>query len=186
MLLACRDQAGFAWVRYEDLVLDPRKQLRRICRFLKLSPLGEAALRQPLRDQEGTLWSGNSSFAGGATLTTEPVARYRDLLPKTVLDYIEACCLPELEWLEYPISGSGVFDPAVLERFHEPFPVSHPRFERDYSTQPERIAAEVARYRILSNEQSMLSSAEMRKWFVDEAAYAELRKTVIRGKTRAD
>jgi hypothetical protein len=176
LTLLGRRSPNFTWCRYEDLVAQPAETLRSISEFLELEPLPSHVLAQPLRDQEGGIWSGNSSFFDETRVHGESVGRYREMLPASVVEYIESCCLPEMKWLGYDLDGEGVFCEEVIEQFEDPFPITHHRFETDYSSLCQHVAEEIERYQLLlSPPAEGLSTQELRAWFLDPVAYETLR-----------
>ena len=176
-----RRSANFSWCRYEDLVAHPAETLRAIAEFLRIEPFPSHVLTRPLRDQEGGLWTGNSSFLDETRIHAGSVGRYREMLPESVIEYIESCCLPEMQWLGYDFEGDGVFCEETVAEFDDPFPVSHSRFESDYSSQRQHVDEEIQRYQLLvSPPTNGLSFQEGRAWFLDPLAYETLRAIATR------
>jgi len=169
---------GFRWLRFEDLVSKPQSTLDEIWKFLDIERLNRNVIEGPLLNQDGSIWTGNSSFKEGGEITAEPVGRFRELLDAATIEYIEGCCSPELIWCSYSVQQSEFRDSTIL-CFREPFLVNHERFERDYSSAPARAAAEIARHRLLfQDHRQKLDLAEIRAWFISEGAYNELRRVV--------
>ena len=96
---------GFQWLRYEDLVADPRA--------LGFEP-GEV---------RG--WTGNSSHGERTGVSAESVGAWRRVLPKPAARFIEATCLPEMRLLGYPLEAAGDFD------FEEPYEITRDGVESD-------------------------------------------------------
>lgn len=174
LALACAGRDGFSWLRYEDLSHAPLEELNRVARALGLGRYPGAALRSPLRAQDGTVWSGNSSFEPLSAVSTSSVGRFREVLPRATLEFVEYLCAPELRALGYEPATGAVDDPSALERFAEPVEDVHPRFEAGYSTDPSRLDQEVRRRELLARAQP-LEEPEARRWFVEPAAYRQLR-----------
>ncbi|HET9225381.1 MAG TPA: hypothetical protein VFR31_01825 [Thermoanaerobaculia bacterium] len=112
---------GFQWLRYEDLVADPRA--------LGFEP-GE------IRD-----WTGNSSHGERTGVSAESVGAWRRVLPEPVARFIEATCLPEMRLLGYPAD-------AVLHGFEEPYEITREGVESDLAN-PENLEIEARRLEIL-------------------------------------
>jgi hypothetical protein len=110
-------------IRYEDLVLGPEHQARRICTFLDI-PFHDALVRvEGFRDGDGTSWRGNSShFTSMQRFDTAPLAKWRDVLSAEETEYIERLCLPEMGLFGYTaeqatdgrVPPTFVIDPPLL------------------------------------------------------------------------
>jgi hypothetical protein len=55
-------KSNFKLIRYEDLVRFSEKTLKEITQFLEIDPFSYHFFSVPLKDQNGELWKGNSSF----------------------------------------------------------------------------------------------------------------------------
>lgn len=111
---------GFRWLRYEDLVADPRA----------LGFKGEI---------QG--WTGNSSHGERTGVSAESVGAWRRVLPETVSRLIEATCLPEMRLLGYPAD-------AVLHGFEEPYEITREGVESDLAN-PANLEIEARRLELL-------------------------------------
>lgn len=176
-VLGCEDHPAFHWLRYEDLVTDTPGQLRRLCQFLELDDYAEDAFAEGIRDQWGNAWRGNSSYNQTSGVNTEPLTRFRSLVPAETIAYIESCCLPELKLLGYELFASDDFSERALRQYQEPFPVDHPKFPSNYSLQPDHLQQEIRRYEML-REKRELPASEARCWFLHPLAYARLKDVV--------
>lgn len=171
--LACEQLPGFAWLRYEDLSHRPLEELRRVTDALGIDGYPEDVLRRPLVAQDGTPWGGNSSFERMEVVSTASVGRFRDVLPRETLEFVEYLCAPELRALGYALESGAADDERALWGFSEPPAAGHPRFEPGYSTDEARLAQEIHRRAMLARAEP-LDAAEARRWFVTGAAYARL------------
>jgi hypothetical protein len=171
--LEYQDWPNFAYVKYEDLVMDPWSTLNRLAQFLRLTPYPEGTFASGIIDQTGQRWEGNSSFGNYSSISRNSVANFTKNLSETCIRYIETVCNPELRYLNYEfIYHEHGPDFADIESFKEPFTVDHPDFEAYYTHQPHRIENEIKRLRYLSCQ---LNEAEQRLWFIFPRAYRSLR-----------
>ncbi len=129
------DQAGsiqlYSWlqaqnqamlVRYEDLLQWPMVELKRLCRFLDLpyTPEMMAFHRDPLTHK--------NSYANSAwdnlrqPLLTQNFGKYKTVLSKTEIQYIETICREEMEFLGYRPIHEPVANPTTLEPHLRPAP----------------------------------------------------------------
>lgn len=176
--LACEGAPGFGWLRYEDLSRQPLEELARLTRLLSLDSYPAGVLRGPLLAQDGSPWSGNSSFERMEAVSTTSVGRFREVLPRETLEFVEYVCAPELRALGYPLASDAADDEDALHGFREPPTAGHPRFEAGYSTDASRLAHEVQRRRMLQASVA-LDDEEVRRWFVTAEAYARLSATSL-------
>jgi hypothetical protein len=145
------DQPAFAWLRYEDLVDDPRATLDRVSQATGLPRLGAEHLAGPVRDQSGEPWKGNSSHGDQEGISRASVGRWRQRLPEAVARFAEAVCRPELLALGYPVQVTRDEVPDVLRDFEDPYPLDRPELAR-YAEDPAEIEAEITRHEILTGD----------------------------------
>lgn len=148
-MLHLAEHPGFLWIRYEDLAQQPEAILCRIGAFLNLENL-EQTVREPLRDQAGAIWKGNSSFRDYEAIVGASVGGYRQVLPAATRAYIEGCCFPEMQALGYPCPDHPELAEHVLRAYEEPISVTRPEFAPGYSSSPEHVRQEVDRLRVLA------------------------------------
>ncbi len=175
---ACEGKAGFHWLKYEDLVQRPNEALERLTRFLGLTSYPAGAFGGGIRDQYGKSWKGNSSFSDRSVISTDSVRAFERKLPPEVIEYVETVCYPEMQALGYDFRRVERFDPAVLGRFREPFPVIHERFPSDYSWDPGRVARERERFAKLKAAAEDMTPPVAQNWFLGEVPYRRLRATL--------
>lgn len=164
----------FLWLRYEDLVNDVPGQLSRLADFLGLEDLDSQLFRDGIRNQDGSLWVGNSSFEDRRGVDRTSIGRYRECVPSEVVAFVEACCRPEMAVLGYDLVAGGDFDEAAIRGYRDPFARIHRSFPGDYSSDLARVADEVARHERLTADEA-LEVAEQRRWFLFDRAYERLR-----------
>lgn len=175
--LANEADENFCWMRYEDLVHDPLACLNRIAEFLRVEAFSPECFAAGLTDQWGTPWKGNSSFSDQLAVSGDSVGRYENALADDVVEYIEACCYPEMQALQYAPSRLRGFEASAIERYRDPFDVEHGKFGADYSSSAEHVGQEVERYRKLA-EQPDMTPEDAAAWFIDPRVVARLRDAI--------
>jgi hypothetical protein len=175
---ALRGTEGFSSLRYEDLVTDPVSELRPVTSQVAVAELTAEALSGDIRDQKGNVWQSNSSFFNYSGVSNASVESYREHVPEAVVRYIETLCLPEMRLLGYPTRYVEAFDPEVVRRHRDGFDDMHRNFEADYSSDPARVSAEIARIEALTSRN--LPDAEVRATYLFSKTYAALRDAMSR------
>ncbi|XP_062457539.1 carbohydrate sulfotransferase 7 [Rhea pennata] len=108
LLLARRAPAWlrrrYTQLRYEDLVQEPRAQLRRLLRFagLPVPPAMEAFVVNMTR---GAAYSSERPFLISARDAREAVRAWRERLSRQQVRQVEAACGEAMSLLAYPLSG---------------------------------------------------------------------------------
>ncbi|MCA8944179.1 MAG: sulfotransferase [Planctomycetes bacterium] len=172
--LSCEGHPNFATLRYEDLVADPAGELAKLTEWLAIDPYPAAVLGGEIRDQNGELWRGNSSFQDRVGVTAQGRGGFESIMPPDVAEYVEAICGPEMRALGYERKSDRGIDRELLAGFREPFAVDHAAFSPDYSHSAERVAAELHRAELLAAPDRP-DEAELRRWFLDPRAWTRLR-----------
>lgn len=91
-----------AWVRYEDVAVDPEAAMGAVVARLGLAPYPEGALSSgQLFDHAGEPWQGNSSFGAKAGVDATSTTAWRELLDPDTARFVEACTWPELRALGF-------------------------------------------------------------------------------------
>jgi len=157
---------GFQWLRYEDLVADPRAALRRIGRAFGLADFEAVEIRG---------WTGNSSHGERMGVTAESVGAYRRILPPEVSSFVEAVCLPELRLLGYDTTLDAADAPRVLRSFAEPYEIKREGMDHDFAG-PENAAHEVRRLELLASPASPAATP----YFLFERAHERLRESLAK------
>lgn len=173
--LAFERHPGCMWVRYEDLSSKSIQVLNDIASFLDIDGFSERMYENGIYHQNGTLWKGNSSFADQEGVQRDSIGRFARMVPRDVIEYIEACCRPEMEILKYAFHMSPEFDEQAIRSFRDPFSGQHPAFPGEYSGTPERVEEEIKRYR---NLRETLDESAAREWFIYESVYRRLAATL--------
>ena len=174
MAIMLQSHTGFSWLKYEDLVALPAAKLHETAAFLDVGDFPETVLHESLRGQDGSAWSGNSSFTDHKAISAQSVGHFHDVLPPTVLRYIECVCRPEMNWLGYEpvLEREKGFD--CLYSFHEPFNKIHEKFPTNYSSDPERIRSEIQRLELLQDRARPLAPENAAEWFIGPEVYRSL------------
>jgi len=172
--LHLQDRPRFLWLRYEDLVARPSEALGRITDLLGVEPFGEELFADGIRDQDGRLWTGNSSH--GALRGIDPLAlsRQRGSLPSEIRRYVEATCWPELRCLDYPADLDREEVPAVIRDFVDPYEVTRSELAA-YRTEPSpRAAEELRRWELLRDG----GGSDAQPFFLFEDVFHRLREAM--------
>ncbi len=178
--LALADHPSFRMIRFEDLLDDSSGQLTMLTEWLGVDDYAPDAFAEGIRDHDGSLWRGNSSFGDKAGISKAASGSYKELVPLESVRYIETLCGPEMSALGYDLTTRDRLDRAGLEGFREPSDRVHPLFDPDYSTDAERLGAETARLEHLSPSSAPLDETDARTWFIHVGAYAALRASAER------
>lgn len=104
--LAMKNEPLFKLMRYEDVVADPSATLKILADFFDISASHIPRLDQ-LHDQEGRVWTGNSSFDFHGGISPASVSRWRTSLPQEVVPLIEFLAGPELQALGYELTAQS-------------------------------------------------------------------------------
>ena len=139
-----------AWIRYEDLVGDVPALLGSLTDRLGIASLTDGQIRSIFAGSGGD-WRGNSSYGELTAVSAASVGRFRDQLPDSVARYLECTCGPEMAALGYGDAPALESSIETIQAFRDPYPIERPDFETDYSSSPQRVAAEVARLRAIQN-----------------------------------
>uniref|UniRef100_A0A8B9M697 Sulfotransferase n=1 Tax=Accipiter nisus TaxID=211598 RepID=A0A8B9M697_9AVES len=110
LLLARRAPAWlrrrYTQLRYEDLVREPRAQLRRLLRFAGL-PVPPALEAFVLNMTRGAAYSSDRPFLISARDAREAIHAWRERLSRQQVRQVEAACGEAMSLLAYPLSGGG-------------------------------------------------------------------------------
>ncbi|XP_062982381.1 carbohydrate sulfotransferase 7 [Elgaria multicarinata webbii] len=97
-------RARYTQLRYEDLVLEPRAQLRRLLRFADL-PAPAALEEFVLNMTRGAAYSSERPFLISARDAREAVHAWRERLSREQVRQVEAACGEAMDLLSYPLSS---------------------------------------------------------------------------------
>jgi len=123
-----RKLATYAWlaqnagdraciVRFEDLVIDPMHETRRLCEFLGVEFDGVSVDPTRFVDGSGAPWRQNTSYAEPKRgFDADAVERWREVLTPDEVAFIDTLCLPEMLAFGYePDTPSApAFEPPPL------------------------------------------------------------------------
>lgn len=163
----CSDHSHYQLVRFEDLLNYQASDYDRIFQWLGVERKAENLLAGPLRDHEGKVWSGNSSFADSSE-------RHTIHLPAATRDYIETVCFPEMRYCEYLNREHVPYDAGRLEEYEELSQITRGEFPSDYSTSKVNIAREIERLDYLCDHESEYSA----RHFFSERVFRRLKAEV--------
>jgi hypothetical protein len=170
-----KDVSDFIFLRYEDLVLDTAATLNKITSFLNISPYKKEEYCQPLKDQNESIWKGNSSFGNYDQINSGSIGKYKKLLTEATVKYIESVCFPEMKYLGYLFEYND-HDLNRIRSYKEPYLISRGNFSPDFSSNSENISMEMRRINSLKEDST--SKEEQEKLFLFPEVYKELKRTV--------
>jgi hypothetical protein len=166
----------FAWLRYEDLTSRPVEVLNRIASTLEVDPFTEDLFADGIRDRNGRLWEGNSSYAVQAGISDSSVGVHQKILPPGVARLVEAACYPELRQLGYPMSLEWDELPEVLRSFRDPYALERLDL-REYADAAAIASQEIRRLELLARP----TSDSARPYFLFSDVQDALRRVVFPG-----
>lgn len=164
---------NFLAMRYEDLARMPMDILKHVTEWFGIEPFSEDCFAEGIRDQSGNLWKGNSSHDERTFISTESIGAFREKLPIQAIQYIEACCGPEMRKLGYGLDIETNNYEQVMREFREPVAVERDEFPADYSWSDKEIVPELKRLSLVKKA-SPLAEKVARKYFVFPRVYASL------------
>jgi hypothetical protein len=93
------------WLRYEDLVSDPEKEIVATCKFLGVDYSSDMIETESFISPDGSRWLPNSNHYGVSRsgIYTETVEKWKTTLPLPIIELIEFICAPELDLLGYEV-----------------------------------------------------------------------------------
>lgn len=148
--IAMSGHRRFAWCRYEDVVSHVH--------------LGE------LHDGGKSVWRGNSSYGERRGVDASSVGAYKTVLPPSTAAFIEATCLPELQFLGYQTTMRAQDAPAIVQSYAEPYADIRRGMEND-EVSAANASLEIERLERVSRP----TDAGGARWFLFEAVHARLR-----------
>lgn len=132
----------FRTVVFEELVADPESILGELFEWLNVPGLAANFISEKMQENS---WGGNSSFSSRAPFDKSAIGGYENSLPESVLSYVEATCLSEMDWLGYPVQQSCDERRKIIEMYKDPFQIDRPEFECGYSYSGSNINYELKR-----------------------------------------
>lgn len=167
--IAYKNYPNFFAYRYEDLVNNSLDLLKNITNFLDLHEIDKDIFNNGIYDQTGKTWLGNSSFNDKKGISSNSIGKYKNILPKEVISYIESCCYPEMKYLKYEFFISKNFNENSITNFQENYYRIHDKFPTNYSSNETNIMNEIERINILKSKPIKLLNIE--EWFLFEECY---------------
>ena len=133
-------------VSYEDLVLRPEGEARKLCAHLALDFVPE------MLDVSAQGWTGNSSYSGDVGIYGASLGQWRETLSREVLQAIEFYCAPEMTLTEYvPLAdAAGKITPALVQTVRDAAN-SPGSWRSDSGMVTLEIGGELMRYAMLEN-----------------------------------
>ena len=149
--IALADHPNVRVLTYRQLVTNPRMELDRLAQFLQISGFPADVAAQPLADQAGGAWRGNSSHENPARgISDESLGKFQSTLDPELVEVIETCCGPEMRYFGF-VPGGQQRAGDTLE-FAEPFPQERAEFSSYYAQVSLRAAEELQRLTLLRAE----------------------------------
>lgn len=141
------------YLKYEDLVNNPQLIIKRIMSWLGVNNPNMNPYEK-LHDQNGEQWKGNSSFSNDSTISNKSVERYKELLPTSLIDYINSVCSIEMNTLKY-ISQDMNFNrlSQLIINYKEAYNIIHTKLPSNYSTDSVNINNELFRLQMICNNE---------------------------------
>lgn len=135
-------EKGLKSVRFEDLVSSPEKLLFDIFDWLGVSRFPLEQVRKKISEDQ---WSGNSSFGKKQPFDSSASGKYASVLPTPTLQFVEAVCGTEMNWLQYEPEIEEADKRLAIGSYQEPFEIDRPEFKSDFSFSDENAAYETER-----------------------------------------
>ncbi|MFP4042726.1 MAG: sulfotransferase, partial [Bacteroidales bacterium] len=164
----------FKLIKYENLVRKFYGVMSELTDFFDVQDFPEGTFSEGIRDQDGNIWSGNSSFGNKDFVNASSIGRYQDRLSEATINFIEATCYPELKYLGYDLSIDG-FQKKYVGQFSPPFQITRD-FPADYSVAEENSSLEIQRFHNLTEKGP--NEFESDKWFIFPEVYKKLREAI--------
>jgi hypothetical protein len=168
------EKKNFKVVRYEDLVMNPNRELSRLAAFFCVPPA--ARVVGTAFDSARISWPNNSSFPKEGEepgfFCQESIGRHKQSMSPEIHNFVHSLCWPEMKFFGYsdrPVPST--YNPAT---FIEPFTDVVPEFSRKYSAEDK---AEQERTRLLAISQGLILSPKNERLFLNNAVFTALLKT---------
>lgn len=146
-----KDNKNFHFLRYEDLVNNPYKELNKITNFLNLSEFTEGQFNNGIYDQKGNLWSANTSFDNKDTfISKKSIGVYKNILSEEEITYTEIVCKHEMNWLGYN-NNSHLDATTIIENFTDYNIQEHDNLPADFTSQNINKHLEINRHEKYKN-----------------------------------
>ena len=166
-------------IKYEDMARHPVKYLSKLADFFEIEPFSDKILETGLVDQKGNLWQGNSNFTIYSGINDRSVGLYRQKLSAEAIRYVETVCFPEMIELGYQCDTVRSIEDLyqAIQEIREPFTITRPDFDPDFSHQPFQLQSERKRIDLLLRDQPEGDDILYKK-FIFAEAYESLSVTM--------
>lgn len=163
------------YLKYEDLVNNPQLTIRRIMSWLGVNNPNMNP-NEKLHAQSGEKWKGNSSFSSDNTISNKSVGRYKELLPNSLIDYINSVCSIEMNTLKYISEDINYYKlNQVIINFQEPYNITHRKLPANYSSTTTHINNELFRLQMIHNGKKY-NDKVIEKYFIFKNIYNKYTK----------
>ena len=167
-----QNHKNFFFIKYEDLVLNSTRVLNEICQFLNVDNFKESFTQNRLKDQNGDVWTGNSSHNDKKDIIfSNSINRYKEFLDEKTIHYIETTCFPELNYLDYKYSVKTKNYKNIILNYKEPFEIKRKEFKNNYSVNQNHKKEEIKRLELLKQPSN---KKIINDWFIFNQTYVEL------------
>jgi len=135
-------------IRMEDLLIAPQKTMEKIYLHLGVDNFSFTRLAEAMNT---STWKGNSSFGEKKAFDTSAIGNYKEVLPSSVVEYIETTCSKEMDCMGYQKSNLHL-NVNLISSYVDPFKCKRHEFVDNYSSSTENTAYESARYQLSLKE----------------------------------
>lgn len=132
----------FKSILFEDLIFNTQTVLDDIYAWLDVEQIALHKVKTRLNQ---AAWQGNSSFGEKKPFDPSAIAKYKEVLPEGVVNYIEAVCYKEMLRLGYEVSIKSEDRASIIREFKEPFQVERLEFSVNYTASLENVNYELKR-----------------------------------------
>lgn len=140
---------NFHFLKYEDLVMNPYNELDRITSYLGLPGFNKNCFDKGIYNQNGDLWSANSSFhTEESFISKNSLGVYKEILTKEEIDYTEAICGEEMIWLGYNVGLDEKNKGNVIRNFKDFDIEDNPHLSKKFSSEKNNVEFELSRLKL--------------------------------------
>ena len=140
------DNENFHFLKYEDLVKHPYKELDKITNFLNVENFKINCFENGIFDQKGELWSANSSYEdSGSFISQKSVGAFKNILSEDEIAYTEVICKKEMSLLGYNFEMQKLNEIEIIQNFKDYNVENHQHLPANFSSQRENILSEIHR-----------------------------------------
>lgn len=154
-------------IKYEDLVSSPNKLLQKVTNFLYVSDFSLQDINKNLFGKNVKKWTPNSSFSRKKQISSDSIGRYKKILTRDTIKFIESFCFPELKAFDYELEYRPSLDTTA---YKEPYNVTHRLFINGNEKSEPGIDAEIERCEMLANP-GKYSTEDIFRFFLFKKAF---------------